>query len=161
MADHDHVGLRNGRTRPDGGPSLEYIAATRLGEHRFRLLDSPWTLFGCASNDIVEIGPAEGEWTVVERGGRVSVQFFVRENDVGSCRALEPLMTSIGGTLDNMSRSGQAYVYSFPASLGQRRVVAIMEQAKERYPDIEWCYGNVYPAESNEPLEWARDYLSR
>lgn len=161
---HDHVGLRNGRTRPDGGPSLEMVAGFHLPPNRFRLLDSPWTLYGCASGDVLEVGPGEGEWRVVEWGRRISVQCFLKHEDPSAARAIEPLVTSAGGTLDNISTRRDAFVYSFPETVGHRAIVAFMSRIEEQYPHLEWGYGNVYRVEDGDGsgvYEWVGDFLSR
>jgi hypothetical protein len=156
---HGHVLLLDGKVH-DGRPSKEYLAAFRVSENRFRLLDSPWRFFGCASGDVVEVAP-DGEWKLVERGGRISVQFWVSEDDVHLARTVEPLLAAAGATLDNVSPKGQAFVYSFLESVGHRFVMATIAKLHATYAGITWCYGNVYPENSDEPFEWARELLTR
>lgn len=158
---HEHVRLRSDYRQPDGSFNHEIVAAERLSSTRFRLLDSPYAVFGCAREDVVEVD-SDGIFRVLERGGRVSIQVFAPSNGIRLCDALLEALQDRGGTLDNRNRSGSAFSISVPVSMGHRRVSAIVADVIATFPDARatWCYGNTRPQTGEERrLEWAKDFF--
>src|SRR5262249_50230166 len=96
---------------------------------------------------------------IVSRGGNVSVQFYLCEQDADDAQAtakaameIAPYIASLGGRMDGQTAG--LIVYSIPSDVGFQAIEKVLEAAVRRHPGAQWQYCNVYDSETGEPLRW-------
>jgi hypothetical protein len=92
-------------------------------------------------------------YTVIERGGNISLQIFATERLDELEASARGALHRIGGTLDG--RSSKELVFTVPVSAGFPAIEAAMNGLKAEFPRADWYYGNVYdPVDGVTPLNW-------
>jgi hypothetical protein len=139
-------------TSSSGETVYEELLVAERGPDTYELLASPGLVLGAAAGDTIRVGRG-CSLEVVGRGGNLCVQLFrsqgVAEIEDFSTTAVAPMR----GQLDGKS-AGQL-VYTIPVSTGFAAVEQALKRIVERFPDVEWYYGNVYdPSDGVTPLDW-------
>ena len=148
---HDHVFLLAGNDRQE--PVLE---STPAGEERageWLLLATPGLVQGCAAGDVVRV-EADGAFTVLHRGGNVSINVYSDETtDMRrSLTLLTGLIASLGGAVEAPDDL-RFLVVTCPVSVGFPAIEATMSRWESTGRGPGWCYGNVYD-DNGAPLDW-------
>jgi hypothetical protein len=139
----------------NGQPVFEEVVAVPEHGGCFRLLRSPGLAQGIAAGDTFEVD-GSGGFKVLKRGGNVAIQIFVTEKmtDVEreASRRLEPLGASLDG------KTTKQIVYTVPVKVGFPALEMALRGVVDRYPSVEWFYGNVYDSkDGTTPLGWWQD----
>jgi hypothetical protein len=135
-----------------GKPVHEEVHVEHEGQARYRLLQSPGLVLGIAAGDVFTANE-DGSFTVVRRAGNVSLQIFVEDNQDDLEQFASREFKKIGGYLDG--RADKVLVYTVPVKSGFPAMEKVASMLQERFPKIEWGYGNVYdPADGVTPLNW-------
>jgi hypothetical protein len=154
---HEHVLLASDLLDATGRPAKEEIPA-RKEAGSWRLLSSPSAVYGVAAGDLVTV-TADHEFAVLARGGNVCIQIFLEQCSGRELAWLEQRAHEIDANVDAIRANSCAL--TVPARVGHRAVTAFMASFVAANPGALWQYGNVWDPETEEPLAWAQDYLSR
>lgn len=139
-------------------PIFEQILASPAeGENEYRLLKSPLFVRGIAAQDIVRINPeARGRFELVQRSGILALRVFFKQPDADLENQLTAELEKLGGSQDILTE--RALVYSIHFGVGFQAIEALINRMTAGKP-VQWMYGNVYHAETGEPLNWWQDML--
>lgn len=134
-------------------PIFEKVLATPLeNSGDYRLLKSPLFVRGVAALDTVNVNPdSRGRFIVVERSGNLCVRVFFREPNEALEMQLTAEFEKLGACLD--IKTERALVYSIHFGVGFSSIEELMNKWIKG-DSATWLYGNVYDAESGEPLNW-------
>lgn len=158
------VDLIAGR-HPGGDWVFERLLVTRQpGDNRFQLLKSPVFVRGIARGDVIERqGSPEGAFRVIERSGNLCLRILTRQSFREP--ALDPLrqalvaeIEKLGGDLD--IDEPQVLVFSVHVAIGFDAIETLLNRLLAGHAEVAWFYGNVYDADSGEPLDWWQPMLS-
>ncbi len=135
-----------------GEPVYEEVLVEQRGSDLYELLASPGLVLGVAAGDTIRVGSA-GHFEIVERGGNLCVQIFRRQGVDEIEHFATEVTARCRGRLDG--KSAKELVYTLPVTAGFAAVEQALNQIVERFPDVEWYYGNVYdPSDGVTPLNW-------
>ncbi|WP_269618907.1 DUF4265 domain-containing protein [Zhongshania sp. BJYM1] len=134
-------------------PIFEKVLAIPLqNSGDYRLLKSPLFVRGVAAMDTINLNPdSRGRFIVVERGGNLCVRVFFREPNEVLEMQLTAEFEKLGGCLD--IKTERALVYSIHFGVGFSSIEELMNKWING-DTATWLYGNVYDADSGEPLNW-------
>lgn len=141
--------------KPDGELIFEQIAALKVERDEpqscYRLLASPAFCSGIAKGDLIKTTTAGG-FEVLERSGNVCIR-VISQTDLDLIdQQLAAEFAALGGSQD--LNTGRVLVYSVPVSAGFASIEAILNRIVAGRHGAVWLYGNVYDADSQEPLNW-------
>jgi hypothetical protein len=135
-----------------GAPAYEEVLVESKGDSRFLLLRSPGLAVGLAAGDVFELG-TDGTFKVLTRGRNVCIQIFGNRNLDPVERESNARLGPLGARLDG--RAAKELVYTVSVDVGFPAIEEALRHISERFPDVEWYYGNVYdPADGVTPLNW-------
>jgi hypothetical protein len=136
---------------------FEAVPVERLPDGTFLLLGSPGFAGGFAAGDRVKKSSRDPEdFEIVERGGNVSVQVFLRS---GKHEALEyfhqqfrGICRCVDGGLDGKN-SGHLIILTIPVRVGFQAIQRMLAEIPAIVALDSWMYGNVYD-QNGAPLNW-------
>ena len=134
-------------------PIFEKVLATPLqNSGDYRLLKSPLFVRGVAALDSINVNPdSRGRFIVVERSGNLCIRVFFREPNEALEMQLTAEIEKLAGCLD--IKTDRALVYSIHFGVGFSAIEQLMSKWING-DSASWIYGNVYDADSGEPLNW-------
>ena len=137
----------------DGLPRKEPVHARELGENEYLLDSSPGFVIGVASGDTIKILNQDGKFEVLERGFNLAVQLYSTQSIRARHKELSDLLVPLKGYIDGAIEKG--IVCTIPLSAGFSEIEKVFNSFVNKYPEIEWYYGNVYdPDDGITPLNW-------
>lgn len=141
---------------PQGQPVVERLRVTVDDDNNCRLVHSPAFIKGLASGDKIKLDQKEGQFTLLERSGNLSVRVFCREGSDEASEDITPKLEKLGGELD--IETPHLLVYTIHVSCGFKQIESILESVVS--DDVRWMYGNVYdPEDGVTPLNWWQEVL--
>ena len=157
LMNHEHVKVAVVGTRTSG---VEYVPARKVQGELWELICSPLYAMQLASGDVIKILSSEtGTFEIIRRGGNVSVQFYLAENDVDDIQATESVakeiardIATLGGRLDGQTAG--LIVCTIPVKASFPAIEEVMEAAVRRHPGALWQYCNVFDPDTGEALCW-------
>lgn len=146
-------------THPNGQPVFEQVPALPAAQERcFYLQQSPLFAQGAARDDLIEmLQRSPGRFRVRERSGQLAVRVMCRSGIEALAEELTPRVEKLGGRLD--VSSPRALVYSIHVAVGFRTIERTLDPLVQAAGGT-WSYGNVYAADSGEPLNWWESLLN-
>jgi hypothetical protein len=143
----------------NGEPVFERVPALAAAARNcYYLQQSPLFAQGAASGDMIELlSHNPGRFRVRERSGQLAVRVLCRGGVEQLAEELTPLLEKLGGRLD--VTSPRALVYCIHVAVGFREIERILDPLVQA-AGATWSYGNVYAADSGEPLDWWEDLLN-
>jgi hypothetical protein len=127
------------------GVKTESLWAEEIGSRRFRILNSPFYLFGISAEDVVEAEEAEGRLRfqiVVSRGGHSTYRIFLQDGrtikDTDFRIYWDPI-SAVGATFENADDHFVAV--DIPPG---RDVAAIYELLEKGEQDGIWAFEEVH-----------------
>ncbi len=145
--------------RPDGQMVVERVPALPdEGEaQQYRLLQGGMFVPGIASGDRIRLSSRQpGQFRVLQRSGHLCVRVMCREGVDAIEEQLLPPWERLGGWLE--VKSPRALLLGIHVAVGFAEIEALLQRALPA--SAGWSYGNVYAADSGEPLGWWNEMLA-
>ncbi|MEU7820181.1 DUF4265 domain-containing protein [Catellatospora sp. NPDC049133] len=141
-SDSDQYGhVRLTATEPDGRLITEVLPAKALPGGLVELVGSPGLVTGAAAGDVLTL--VSGGFHVVRRGPNDSVQVYAEPPlDEHAMAWLAKAFESVGGYVEAPPQR-QFAVATVPSAAGRDTVEAIMAEAGEHIPGMEWQFGTA------------------
>ncbi|GAA1400859.1 DUF4265 domain-containing protein [Catellatospora coxensis] len=141
-SDSDQYGhVRLTATEPDGQLITEVLPAKALPGGLVELVGSPGLVTGAAAGDVLTL--TSGGFHVVRRGPNDSVQVYADPPlDEHAMAWLAKAFESVGGYVEAPPQR-QFAVATVPTVAGRDAVEAIMSEAGEHIPGMEWQFGTA------------------
>lgn len=154
---HEHVGIAVTNGARAG---CENVAARRIGENEWQLINSPLYATEVAAGDVVRILNNEtGAFQVVTRGGNVCVQFYLGTTEADDAKktreaaeAIALKIRPLGGRMDGHTPG--LISFTVPVDVGFPAIEKVFAAAVARYAGSQWQFSNVYDPITGDPLGW-------
>ncbi|MEV4412004.1 DUF4265 domain-containing protein [Catellatospora sp. NPDC049609] len=131
--------IRLAVVEPDGELVTEVLPARSLPGGLVELLGSPGVVTGAAAGDVVVL--QSSGFQVVRRGPNDSVQVYADPPlDDHAMAWLAKAFESLGGYVEAPPQR-QFAVVTVPSTAGRETVEAVMAEAGEHIPGMEWQFG--------------------
>lgn len=156
---HQHVRIAVTDAKKRG---FENVPATLRDDGSWVLMRSPLYATQVAAGDVVrQVNPDDGSFEILLRGGNVSVQFYLADQDADDAQRTKEVaqeilsnLATLNGRLDGATPG--LCVFTIPVSVGFSSIEKVFEAAELRFPGSQWQFGNVHDPDSGEPLNWWR-----